>query len=124
VNIHLQIIHPRDFLIAKANGVLDKDASISILTKIVEDHPEGEDFLIDLRNIEKFATSIVDVIEIITYMIENRNVFRYKIAVLGDRNKAKQPEFVEDYAYNRGLDLKLFGDFEEALMWLMRIGDK
>jgi len=120
MNIHFQIIHPRDFLIAKANGVLDKVASISVLAKIVEDHPEGEDLLIDLRKIEKFATSMLDVIEIITYMIENRKVFRYKIAIVGNINRVKQPEFVENFAFNRGLNLKIFGDFEEAIMWLMR----
>jgi hypothetical protein len=121
MGIHLQIIHPKDFLVAKTNGILDREASFSLLSKIIADHPEGEDLLIDLRDVEKFVTSILDVTEIINYMLENIKVFRYKIAVLGDRGKARQPEFVEDYAYNRGLDLRIFCDFEAAILWLMKI---
>ena len=121
MEVHLTIIHPKDFLIAKAGGILDKNASLSMLSKIVADHPDGEDLLFDLRDAQKFAASILDVIEIVKYMLENRRTFSNRIAILGEREKAEHPGFFEDFAYNRGLNVKVFRDFEEAIMWVMRI---
>ena len=124
MGIHVQIINPRDFLFIKADGVLDKTASISMFSKIVVDHSEGEDLLIDLRNVDKFTNSILDITEVVTFMLENRRTFRYKIAVLYEPGAGTDPNFFEDYAYNRGLNLKIFRNFEQAITWLMKISQQ
>lgn len=118
MEVHLQIIHPRDFLVARAGGVLDIDNSISMLSKIVADCPAGEDFLFDLREVDRFANTVMDVIEIVSYMLEHRKTFRHKIAILGKPDK--EQEFFENFASNRGLNVKVFVDFEQAIMWLLR----
>lgn len=120
MEVHLQIIHPRDFVVAKTNGVLDRGASISMLSKIVEDSPEGQDFLFDLREVEKFANTTLDVIEIVSFMLDHRKTFRFKIAILAEPGQGKNPDFFEDFAYNRGLDVRIFRNFELAIMWLLR----
>jgi hypothetical protein len=57
--------------------------------------------------------------ELVQMMIENRDSFRSKIAILASIGQQfGNAKFMELYAGNRGFRVRAFEHFEEALNWL------
>ncbi len=124
MEIHLKVIHANDFVKVDTSGVMDHTASLNMLSWIVSNHPDGSDFLIDLRDSKPSPSStVMDIINVVGFMLKNFTTFRKKIAILAQIERMKYPGFFEDYSRNRGLDVMLFDNFEEAISWLMRMYD-
>src|SRR5262245_50429454 len=121
MDLNIRLIHVRDFLIMTPNGDLDLETSKQALLKLALENstPSKSDILIDARGATSHLT-IFDATDLVQVMIEHRDSFRSKLALLtvpGQRfDKAK---FMEIYANNRGFDVAAFKDFEEAISWLM-----
>jgi hypothetical protein len=67
------------------------------------------------------ATSTLDKVEVVQFMLRHQRAFSGCIAILGAPVKSHNGSFFEDFARNRGLDVRVFDSFEEALRWLMRM---
>jgi len=121
MDLKARMIHPKDFIIAKPDGVLDLEKSRALLKKITEESVGHEDFhiLIDFRktNVE---LSTVDIWELSNGLSEYGTTFKRKTAILvrEDENFDKV-EFFELCTLNRGFEIYPFIDFEEAIMWLL-----
>jgi hypothetical protein len=71
--------------------------------------------LIDIRQMTGKLT-ITDVTELVNVMIEHRDSFRSKLAILAPPEATLEvARFMELYAGNRGFHVAAFRDFEEAM---------
>lgn len=81
--------------------------------------PRQYDILIDVRRATSKLT-FTDVTELVNVMIEHRDSFRSKLAILTRPEATLEvAKFMELYAGNRGFQVSGFRDFEEAMNWLM-----
>ena len=61
----------------------------------------------------------MSITELVQVMIENRDSFRSRLAILTSLgHQFDNAKFMELYAGNRGFRVGAFEDFEEALNWL------
>lgn len=95
MDLHLHIISAHEFVNVNAQGTLDKCAPIAILSNIVRESPSGNDILIDLRKVESLNINPDEIEEPVIYMINHLKTFRYKIAIIGFREKAAYPGYFE-----------------------------
>ena len=121
MDITLRLIHPKDFIIAKPDGILDLEKSRALLKKIAEESEGRKDFhiLLDFRK-TIVELSTVDIWELSNGLSEYGTTFKRKTAILvrEDENFDKV-EFFELCTLNRGFAIYPFIDFEEAIMWLL-----
>jgi hypothetical protein len=62
----------------------------------------------------------MDITELVDVMIERRESFRSKVAILtSPGHQFDNAKFMELYAGNRGFQVGAFSDFEEAMNWQM-----
>lgn len=120
--VKYRVISGKDFIKAKPSGDLDLEASIKILASIasIAKYPSDYEVLVDIRdvNIHKRLT-LSEVFAFVKEMVKNRSAFRNKIAVLSrDDKQLGNSRFTELCATNRGLLVKSFVSFEEAIEWL------
>src|SRR5262249_16294358 len=81
--------------------------------------PGQYDILIDARYTIDHLT-LTDITELVDVMIERRNSFRSKLAILTRPGPGfDHAKFMELYAHNRAFNVAAFQDFEEAMNWLM-----
>jgi len=121
MDLNLRLIQAKDFL--KANPVGEYDLEMTkqlLLTLAMENaYPRQYDVLIDARGASG-RLSFPDIMELVQMMIENRDSFRSKLAILASPGKQfGNAKFMELYAGNRGFRVRAFVDFEEALYWLV-----
>jgi hypothetical protein len=122
----LRLIQAKDFLRASPTGEVDLELAEQLLLDLARENaaPRQYDVLIDDRGAD-VSLSFFDMTELVRVMIENRDSFRSKLAILtlpGQRfDRAK---FMELYAGNRGFSVAAFEQFEEALNWLALEGDE
>src|SRR5262249_13215455 len=80
--------------------------------------PRQYDLLIDLRYTIGHL-SFSDTVEVVKIVIELRDSFRSKIAILTTPGvKFENAQFAALYASNRGFKVAAFTDFEETVNWL------
>jgi hypothetical protein len=122
--VRVQIIDSSEFVKVTADGLFDKKASLQMLEKVLQlNEPDGNDILVDLRKVE-LSLSMLDLIDMVNFMLENRRSFLKKIAILGKEYALPEyPGFFETYSTNRGLNVKIFRDFEDAITWLFEKTD-
>jgi hypothetical protein len=61
----------------------------------------------------------MDMVDIVDYMIDHQEVFCGKIAVLISQNQPREPDrFFEKLSLRRGLLLRVFDEYENAIEWL------
>ncbi len=121
MDLNIRLIHSREFLRTTPEGELDLDTSKQILLKLARENtaPRQYDMLIDIRQMTGKLT-IADVTELVNVMIEHRDSFRSKLAILAPPEATLEvAKFMELYAGNRGFQVAAFRDFEEAMNWLM-----
>ena len=125
MDLNLRLIHARDFLKTTPEGELDLATSKGVLLKLASENaaPRQFDILIDIRQMTGRLT-FMDITELVDVMIEHRDSFRSKLAILGRPEAPLEvAKFMELYAGNRGFQVGAFRDFEKAMNWLMTSND-
>lgn len=115
-----QTLDGKQFIKASATGEFDLEASKEMLKMLLEDPAFSQpcDILIDLREAECELT-VVDIFELVGFMVEFRPYFSRRIAVLVSGQDAfEKAHFMELCAENRGFDVQAFDELSEAEAWL------
>jgi hypothetical protein len=120
VPVNIKVIHTSDFIRTTVDGALDLPTSRQILLDIASmiRTPGEFQILIDTRQAEvKFST--VDLFELGVAVANHPAVARSKTALLTSIGGAETARLLELVARNRGVLLKAFTSFEEAITWLV-----
>jgi hypothetical protein len=121
MDLNLRIIQARDFLELTPTGEVELETSKQSLLKLASLNatPRQYDILIDTRHKTGYLT-LADIAELVDVMIEHRESFRSKVAILAQPGQGfDNAKFAELYATNRGFHVAAFTDFEEVMNWLM-----
>jgi hypothetical protein len=118
--VNIKVIYMKDFVKTTVTGVLDfavsKQALLDIASEI--EQPGEYEILVDTRNAE-VVLSLVDIFELGEALAAHPSLRRSKIACLTSIRDMKEAEFLETTTANRGLRVRMFTDFEEAITWLV-----
>jgi len=125
MDLNIRIISAHDFLITTPTFQVDLETSKQFFLKLARENapPRQYDLLIDLRSTTG-NLSLPEVIEVVKLVIDHRDSFRSKIAILTTPGvKFENAQFGALYAGNRGIQVAAFTDFEETINWLMSLSD-
>jgi hypothetical protein len=120
MDLNLRIIQARDFLKVTPTGEVELEKSKQTLLRLasMNAEPSQYDILIDTRQKTGYLT-LADIAELVDLMIEHRESFRSKLAILARPGLGfDHAKFMELYATNRGFHVAAFADFEDAINWL------
>jgi len=117
---NIRIIHAHDFIRATQDGVLDREASIKMLTEIAS---AGEALahhhvLLDTRKAHSVLTD-PDLFYLAEELTKLPNAHAQKTAILCTPERLNNAKFLALCAENRGLRLAAFSSFEDAIEWLI-----
>jgi len=124
---NIRIVHAHDFIRATADGRLDLEISKKLLAEIASSTVNMPDYelLLDTRRAQ-MAMSVTDLWYLVTdtwYLsgkpVNARGPFPRKTAVLCPLGEFDQASFFALCAQNRGLQVRAFSSFEDAIEWLM-----
>jgi len=121
MDFNIRLIHARDFLSTSPEGKVDLKTSKELLLRLAWENakPHQYDILIDIRHTAG-QLSFADIAELVEVMIEHRDLFRSKIAILARPGRwIDNAKFMELYANNRGFQVRAFENFEDTTNWLM-----
>jgi hypothetical protein len=110
----------KKFVKARATGEFDLEESKQALSLLLQDPGFSKqcDILIDLREAECDLT-MADIFEIVQYLVEHRQAFLGKLAVLvSGTSEFDKARFMELCAENRGIKVHAFTDPADAEAWL------
>jgi hypothetical protein len=118
--VNIKVVHTKDFVKTTVTGVLDFAVSRQTLLDIASEieQPGEYEILVDTRNAEA-VLSLVDIFELGQALAAHPSLRRSKIACLTSLRDMKEAEFIETTTANRGLRVRMFTDFEEAITWLV-----
>ncbi len=118
--INVKIITTNDFIRTTATGVLDiassKQAILDIAAQITQ--PGEYELLLDTRTAES-VLSTNDLYQLGEALSSHPALRRSRIAILGPALRAEDMGFLETVAVNRGVAIKVFTVFEQAISWLI-----
>jgi len=121
MDLNIRIIHARDFLKTTPTLEVDLETSKQFFLELARENsaPRQYDLLIDLRYTIGHL-SFSDTVEVVKVVIEHRDSFRSKVAILTTPGvKFENAQFAALYANNRGFQVAAFTNFEETMNWLM-----
>lgn len=121
---NVRVIHANDFIRATARGVLDLEESKKMLIAVASAAGPMTTFeiLLDVRKAQ-VSLSTTDLWYLAAEFVELGKTFRHKTAVLCPSDGFNKAGFFETCAQNRGLNVRGFVSFEEAIMWLTGISN-
>ena len=118
--VNLKVINTKDFIITTATGTLDfaasKQALLDILSHIKQ--PGEYDVLVDTREAESLL-SINNLYQLGEALASAPMLRRSRICLLAPTGDIDKVDFFETVAANRGVQIKAFTDFEQAIAWLV-----
>jgi hypothetical protein len=118
---NVRVIHPSDFLRARADGRVDLDMGKSLLEQLAEAAAPLERFemLIDLRDAVGMLTP-EDLHELAGSLIQFRKTFLHRTALLCPRERFDNARFFSLLAASYGFSrIRAFLAYEDAMEWLM-----
>ena len=122
MDLQLRIIHANDFLRACPTGELDLECSRELLVTLAAANrpPADRDILLDLRSATAAKLETTEIIALVRVMVENLVSFQHKVALLLRPDApGYRATLLEHLADNRGFNVEVFKDFEQAMTWLM-----
>jgi hypothetical protein len=122
LDLQLRIIHASDFLRARPTAQLDLEQSRQILLALAAANkpPADRDILLDLRSTSGSRLETMEIVELVRVMVENLTSFQHKLALLlSPDSPGYRAQLLEHLADNRGFNVEVFKDFEQAICWLM-----
>ena len=105
MDLNFRIIQAKDFLIATTAGKFDLENARKLLLKLARESAAARQFdiLLDIRGGAFDSLSFSDVTCLVQMMIDNRDSFRAKLAILTSIDRQfDKVKFLELYAGNRG----------------------
>ena len=118
--INLKVINTKDFIKTTVTGTLDfaasKQALLDILSLIKQ--PGEYDVLVNTREAESLL-SIINLYELGEALASHPILRRSRICLLVPTKDIDKAGFFETVAVNRGVQIKAFADFEQAITWLV-----
>ncbi|MBW1783110.1 MAG: hypothetical protein JRL30_20500 [Deltaproteobacteria bacterium] len=121
----VKIVRARDFLQTTPEGDIDLAASLQMLTEVASARhpPANYDVLLDLRRAQ-WRLSTTDVFEFAKELSAQGDLRTSKIAFLflpgADFDDAA---FLETCSKNRGMNVDIFSNFEDAIQWFFSTED-
>ena len=121
--VNVKVINTKDFIKTTATGILDfaasKQAILDIASQIKQ--PGEYEVLVDTRGAEAML-SVTNLYEL-GEALANHPALRFsKISLLTPKKGADDAGFLETVASNRGVRIKAFTNFEQAITWLVMQG--
>ena len=118
--VNVKVINTKDFIKTTATGILDFAASKQAILEIASQikQPGEYEVLIDTREAE-IMLSMVDLYELGEALANHPSLRHSKISLLTPKSPVDNPGFLELVAQNRGVRIKAFTDFEQAITWLV-----
>lgn len=118
----IRIVHARDFVRATTDGAFDFETAKKLLIEIASatSHLADYEMLLDTRKAQ-VAMSVTDLWYLATEVVRRREAFSRKTAVLCPVGEFDFAAFFALCAENRGLWIKAFTSFEDAIEWLIGI---
>lgn len=118
--VNLKVIHTKDFIKTTVSGTLDfavsKQALLDILSLIRQ--PGEYDVLVDTRETESLL-SITNLYELGEALAGHPILRQSRICILVPTKDIDQAGFFETVAVNRGVQIRAFTGFEQAITWLV-----
>jgi hypothetical protein len=118
----VRVVHPNDFLRARADGHVDLEAGKALLSQLATASHDLQRFemLIDLRDATGHLTA-EDLYALADSLAEFKSTFSHRTAVLCPRERFDNVRFFSLLASSRGYPhIHAFLAFEDAMDWLMR----
>ena len=122
MDLQLRVIHASDFLRASPSGELDLDHAKSVLLSVAAANrpPADRDIILDLRSATAATLETTEIIALVRVMVENLGSFQHKVALLLRPDApGYRATLLEHLADDRGFNVEVFKDFEQAMTWLM-----
>jgi hypothetical protein len=118
--VNVKVIQTNDFIKTTATGAVDFAASKQAVLDIASQmHQPGEyDVLVDTRG-AKVVLSVPELYELGVALAGHPTLRRSKIGLLAPMSDADKARFFENVARNRGVAIRAFTDFEQAITWLV-----
>jgi len=118
--VNVKVINTKDFIKTTATGILDFVASKQAILDIASQIKQlGEyEVLVDTRGAE-VVLSTVDLYELGEALANHPSLRQSKIGLLTPKRPVENAGFLELVAKNRGVRIKEFTDFEQAITWLV-----
>jgi hypothetical protein len=120
---NVKIIRATEFLIATPQGQVDFEKSKRLLTTITSASADlvAHEILLDMRGAQP-DLSATDLWHLAAELSRRPTAFPGKIAVLCPLSGSGQASFFALCAQNRGLPVRAFTSFEDAVEWLIADG--
>jgi hypothetical protein len=120
---NIRIIHAHNFIKTTPEGQLDFEKSKKLLMEIASASARLVDYeiILDTRKAES-VMSASQLWFLAAELIKFRKTFSRKTAVLCPLERFDQAEFFALCAKNRGLQVRAFTSFEDAIEWLTANG--
>jgi len=123
MDVNTRIIQAKEFLIASPEGKFDFENARKLLLKLARENAEAGQFdiLLDIRGAAFDSLLFSDITGLVQMMIDNRDSFRSKLAILTSLGceQFDKVKFLVLYAASRGFHVGAFVEYEEALYWLV-----
>ena len=122
MDVQLRVFRSTDLIASSHAGELDLERSKAILLAIAAANrpPNDRDILIDLRAARGEGIEMSKVIELVKVMVDHLPSFQRKLALLIPKDHpGERSRLMKQYANERGFNMDVFNDFEEAMTWLM-----
>jgi hypothetical protein len=115
----IRIVNARDFVSAKPDGVLDLEESEQLLRDVVGASQPLEDFdiLVDTRDAVS-VLSATDLWFLADRLVRHPRTFAGRTAILCPSERFDHASFFALCAENKGIDMRAFTSYEEAMKWL------
>lgn len=115
----LRIVNARDFVSAKPDGVLNLEESEQLLRDVVglSDPLDDFDILVDTRDAVS-VLSATDLWFLADRLVRYPKTFAGRTAILCPTERFDHASFFALCAENKGIDMRAFTSYEDALKWL------
>ena len=118
--VNIKVIDPKEFIKTTVTGVFDLAASKQALVDIASliKQPGEYEVLIDTRAAD-VELSITNLFQIGVALADHPLLSRSKIGLLAPMSEVDNARFLETVAITRGVRIKAFNNFEDAITWLV-----
>ena len=116
----VKVIHARDFVRARPEGVCDLEESIRLLTEIANAAAglKEHDVVLDVRRVEP-GLNVTELWTLAQKLAGFRNAFSRKTAVLCPLERFDNARFFVMCAENHGFNIRAFTSYEGAMEWIL-----
>ncbi len=118
--VNVKVINTKEFIRVSATGTLDFAASKQAILDIASQIKKSGEYevLIDSRGADA-TLSIIELYQLGVAMAGHPSLRHSKIGLLGPMSGMDSGYFLETVAQNRGVNIRAFTDFEQAITWLV-----